>query len=544
MPKNKKNQSLMIAALTSSFGIFVSKALGLIYYSPLSSFAGEANMAFYSIAYTYYDLLLKISSAGIPFAIAALVSRYYAKQDYKTVLLIKKLGISIVMSLTFLVAIIFFIASPSLARQSMGSAATLEDIQHLQTIFSILLFAVILVPFLSAIRGYYQGLKRLDLYGSSQALEQFVRVFCIIFFGYLFVRIIKLDSIYAIYAAIGAAGVAALVTIIFFLFFTKEDDKHINELVKNQQSPQMSKKVLISEIISLSVPYLLISFLGSLSALINSTFFMETATKAGMSVEQAKLEMGILLANCNKLSSIPQVLTLGFSSGLVPYLSESFEKQDVKTLNKQIISLIETAFFILIPTVIIFTFFARDIYFIMYGNSNLDVGTKLFRFYSLVTFTDTIAPILSSIMITLRLKKEATLTLLMSCLIKLISFFILVRLMGSNGMSLSTAISSLFVILVYGFILKRKFNTKFSLTLRKTLFIIIASLIMVVPIYLLHGLLQFAYTSRILDIVIMAICGMLMISIYYCVSVKFGLPQVIFGIKDISPKAILKRFRG
>ncbi len=544
MPKNKKNQSLMIAALTSSFGIFVSKALGLIYYSPLSSFAGEANMAFYSIAYTYYDLLLKISSAGIPFAIAALVSRYYAKQDYKTVLLIKKLGISIVMSLTFLVAIIFFIASPSLARQSMGSAATLEDIQHLQTIFSILLFAVILVPFLSAIRGYYQGLKRLDLYGSSQALEQFVRVFCIIFFGYLFVRIIKLDSIYAIYAAIGAAGVAALVTIIFFLFFTKEDDKHINELVKSQQSPQMSKKVLISEIISLSVPYLLISFLGSLSALINSTFFMETATKAGMSVEQAKLEMGILLANCNKLSSIPQVLTLGFSSGLVPYLSESFEKQDVKTLNKQIISLIETAFFILIPTVIIFTFFARDIYFIMYGNSNLDVGTKLFRFYSLVTFTDTIAPILSSIMITLRLKKEATLTLLMSCVIKLISFFILVRLMGSNGMTLSTAISSLFVILVYGFILKRKFNTKFSLTLRKTLFIIIASLIMVVPIYLLHGLLQFAYTSRILDIVIMAVCGMLMISIYYFVSVKFGLPQVIFGIKDISPKAILKRFRG
>ena len=544
MNNNKKNQSLMIAALTSSFGIFVSKALGLIYYSPLSSFAGEANMAFYSIAYTYYDLLLKISSAGIPFAIAALVSRYYAKEDYKTVLLIKKLGVSIVMTLTFLVAIIFFIASPSLARQSMGFAATAQDIEHLQTIFSILLFAVILVPFLSAIRGYYQGLKRLDLYGSSQALEQFVRVFCIIFFGYLFVRIIKLDSIYAIYAAIGAAGVAALVTIIFFLFFTKEDDKHINELVKKQQSKQMSRKVLISELISLSVPYLLISFLGSLSALINSTFFMDTATKAGMSVNQAKLEMGILLANCNKLSSIPQVLTLGFSSGLVPYLSESFEKQDIKTLNKQIISLIETAFFILIPAVFIFAFFARDIYFIMYGNSNLDVGTKLFRFYSLVTFTDTIAPILSSIMITLRLKKEATLTLLVSCGIKLITFFILVKLMGSNGMTLSTAISSLFVILVYGFILKRKFNTKFSLTIRKTLFIVVSSLIMVLPVYGLHTLLHFSYTSRILDIVIMGVCGILMLDIYYFVTVKLGLPQVIFGIKDISPKAILKRFRG
>ena len=127
MKDNKKSQSLMIATLTSSFGIFISKTLGLIYYSPLSSFAGEANMAFYSIAYTYYDLLLKISSAGIPFAIAALVSRYYAKEDYKTVLLVKKLGISIVMGLTFIVAIVFGLLSPSLARQSMGASASATD---------------------------------------------------------------------------------------------------------------------------------------------------------------------------------------------------------------------------------------------------------------------------------------------------------------------------------------------------------------------------------------------------------------------------------
>lgn len=540
---NQKKQSLMIAALTSSFGIFVSKALGLIYYSPLSSLAGENNMAFYSIAYTYYDLLLKISSAGIPFAIAALVSRYYAKEDYKTVLLIKKLGTSLIMGLTFLVAIVFFAISGPLAKQSMGSSASLEDIKHMHTIFLILLIAVICVPFLSAIRGYYQGLKRLDLYGSSQALEQFVRVFFIIILGYVFVRILKMDSIYAIYMAILAAGVAAIVTIIFFFCFTKEDDKHIDELINSQTSNAVSKKLIFNELVVLAVPYLLISFLGSLSALVNSTFFMDTATKAGMASSQAQLEMGILLANCNKLSSIPQVLTLGFSSGLVPYLSESLEKQDIKQLNKQIIQLIDTAMFILIPIVVIYAFFARDIYYIMYGNSNLDVGTKLFRFYATVTFTDTIAPIFSSIMITLRLKKEATITLLLSCFIKLSTFFILVNIMGANGMTLSTALSSLFVIIAYMFILKNRFNTSFKVTLRKILFILLSSLIMALPVYLLHSLINFSYTSRILDIMIMAVCGVLMLVIYYFVSVFFTLPQRIFGIEEISPKAILKRFR-
>ena len=271
---------------------------------------------------------------------------------------------------------------------------------------------------------------------------------------------------------------------------------------------------------------------------------MDTVTKAGvLSVEQAKLEMGILLANCNKLSSIPQVLTLGFSAGLVPYLSESYEKQDVRTLNKQIISLIETVFFILIPAVLVFIFFAKDIYYIMYGNSNLEIGTQLFKFYALVTFTDTIAPILSSIMITLRLKKEATLTLLMSCLIKLLTFFIFVRLMGSNGMTFSTAISSGFVIIMYIIILRKKFGTKFSRTFRKTLFILISSFIMILPGVLVHNLFHITYTSRVLDILVMMLCGIIMVLVYYGITVFLGLPQAIFNIKEATPRALLKKFR-
>ena len=128
-------------------------------------------MVFYSVTYTYYDLLLKISSAGIPFAIAALVAKYVTKEDYKTALVVKKLGTSLVMGLSFISALIFILISEPLARQSMGSLASAQDIQQLKTLFMILLVAVILVPYLSSIRSYYQGLKRLDLYASSQVLS-------------------------------------------------------------------------------------------------------------------------------------------------------------------------------------------------------------------------------------------------------------------------------------------------------------------------------------------------------------------------------------
>lgn len=42
-------------------------------------------------------------------------------------------------------------------------------------------FAIISVPFLSAFRGYYQGLKELKLYAQSQIVEQLIRVLSIIF---------------------------------------------------------------------------------------------------------------------------------------------------------------------------------------------------------------------------------------------------------------------------------------------------------------------------------------------------------------------------
>ena len=113
--KANPKQSLLIGALASSFGVFVSKMLGLLYYSPLSSLAGEGNMAFYSITYTYYDLLLKISSAGIPFAIAAIVAKYVAHEDYKTAMVVRKLGTSLVMAISVFSAFIFIFCSGSIA---------------------------------------------------------------------------------------------------------------------------------------------------------------------------------------------------------------------------------------------------------------------------------------------------------------------------------------------------------------------------------------------------------------------------------------------
>lgn len=540
-------QSLLIGALTSSFGIFISKLLGLFYYSPLSEMAGEANMAFYSIVYTYYDLLLQISQAGIPFAIASLIARYVAKKDYKTVLLVKKMGTSIILALSLFISIIFIMSSGLLARQSLGAFAPASDLNNLKKLFAMLTIAIIIVPLLSALRGYAQGLKRLDLYASSQVLEQFVRVAVIIFVGYLFVVILKFESIWAIFIAVLAASVGALFAYLYTKFFIREDNRFIVEEASKQSFDNNYTKVAIcKEILVIGLPYLLISFLGSAGPLINTVFFLDYMTKVNgpQIYESAILSSGILQANIAKLSNIPSVLAIGFGSGIVPYLSESLEENNNRKITSQINQILDTTTFILVPMIMVFIFFAKDIYFIMYGNNNLQLGADLFRVSNIQIFLGTLAPIFSSIMVSLKLRKESIVTLIVSFIIKLVSFFPLVKYFGTYGMIYSSGVYYLLQILVYFYYLRINFNINVRGASKRFVLIVLASLIMVVPAYVIYRLLPISFDSRLTEVLIMLLLGVLMLVNYYFVSIKLGLPQKIFDLKEVSIKKLLAKYRG
>lgn len=522
--KQIRKQSLLLGALTGSFGVFISKILGLFYVVPLNSLAGEGNMVFYSITYTYYDLLLKISSAGIPFAIAALVAKYYSREDYKTVLLIKKMGSSILLLSGFIIAFLFLCVSNPLAKVAMGSMASPEDIKNLVNLFRILSLALVLVPFLSSLRGYYQGLKEMEAYAASQVLEQFVRVFGIIFLGFVCVSLLKLDQIYAIYMAILSASIGALAAIVYFLVVKRNDDKTMIKMADCQtQISHRTKQDIFKEMLTLGIPYLIISFLGVTSALIDSNFFIGYATKVGIPYEEAKLVLGILQVNCHKIASIPQVLTIGFSAGLVPYITEAFEKHDYQKLRCHINDILKTVLFILIPLVVWIFIYAKPIYYIMYGNANLDMATKIFALSCLTIFTDTIAPIISSTCITLRQNKVTILSLLFGTAIKLISFFALIKLFGPYGLILSTALASMVVILINLYNLKKNFHVNYQPLIKDVVLTLIVALISTVPLLLTFVGFKFNYQNRLLCIFILGIYGLCSLSIYVILSNKLGL---------------------
>lgn len=93
MNTENRRKSIVISGLIGSAGIFISKFIGLFYAVPYSAILGsDLNSAYYGVAFQLYSYLLNICTAGFPFAIATLVAKYMAKEDYATTLLVKKLS--------------------------------------------------------------------------------------------------------------------------------------------------------------------------------------------------------------------------------------------------------------------------------------------------------------------------------------------------------------------------------------------------------------------------------------------------------------------
>jgi len=539
---SKKNkQSLLSGALAGSFGFFLAKALGLFYVVPLNQYAGAENMAYYSITYTYYDIILKVTQAGIPFAIASLMARYISKEDYRSALQVKKVGTYFVLVVSFLIGIIFFFTSNSLAASSLGKLAKPEEVEALANLFKILLVAILSVPLLAVTRGYYQGIKRLDVYAISQVLEQLVRVAIIIFGGYFAVRVLKLPPVYAVYIAVLAAGIGAIFTLFYFLFSSRQDKDYLIQKASLQEGKSKYTKTILKEIFALSLPYVAVTVIGTTSLLINSRYFIPYITSLGTPMDLAKSVLGIVQTNCAKIGSIPQVLALGFSAGLVPYLSSEYERQDYIALRKNIKDILATVLYILIPIILVIIFFSKPIFFIMFGGSNLQLGDHLLRLYALHAFTDTVAPILSTILITLGFRKNALIFLSLSTVVKLISFFTLIKMFGYDGMILSTVVSSLFYIILVFILLKQNFDFDIKSIAGIALRCAIVSLVSILPFVLLAYIHPFRYDSRLLCMIAFGIYGIMMVLLYLFISQKNKLPQEVFNDQEFTWKKFIKR---
>lgn len=530
MNERQKN-SLILGGIASSAGVFVTKVIGILYVVPFAALATEPNLSYYARAYNVYEMILNVSISGLPFAIATLVAKYMLKEEYKTVLLVRKLSTALLAVLGFVMMVgLFFLATP-IAQVSIGGPIGSLEVERTRNVMMIMALAIFTVPLLSSYRGFYQGLKELNQYAFSQVLEQVARVLFLLGLGFILVVLLGYDPIWAVYGAILSTSISAVVAIAYFVLKDRKTLVDIQERAKDSNEEVPTQREILKELYYFAIPFLLNVLLNSTSNFVNLLFFNQAMILHGETIVQADLYYSMVMFTTNKLTSIPQVVAPGFITAIIPYVTTSFEKKDYEQLKHYILDSIMTVVYLTLPLAFYLLAISAEVYYVMYGASHVALGAEVLALNSWTGLTFNLASVTNALMMALRLRKQNLTVTAITVLVAAIFYIPMVATFGYAGSIYSKLITQVSMIILNLYLIKRSFKVQYSKSaLQFTQMLVgIAGMQLVFIGLKVLGLNVLAY-DRLGATFALAVYGLLSLTVYILITAAFKLPQHILHV--------------
>ena len=146
----------------------ICKMVGVLYRIPLANMIGGQGLGLYQQVMPAYNLLLAVTSAGIPVAISRMVSHYVTLGEHGNARRVFRTALKLLSVLGVVTTILLFLLSRVISRQ----VGTPEGYLSYMCIAPSLFFVCVM----SAYRGYMQGMRRMMPTAVSQLIEQVGKV--------------------------------------------------------------------------------------------------------------------------------------------------------------------------------------------------------------------------------------------------------------------------------------------------------------------------------------------------------------------------------
>lgn len=162
--KSKKvSQSFAAGAVIMAVGMLLVKVAGAAFKIPLSYILEGLGSGYLNNAYSIYNPIYALATAGLPIAISRMVSGDMARGRYKDVKLIHKISVPIFLS-TGLIGTVLMV---------LGSFACVRFTNAPGALYSMFMLAptVLFACLISTYKGYYEGLRNMIPTAVSEVVE-------------------------------------------------------------------------------------------------------------------------------------------------------------------------------------------------------------------------------------------------------------------------------------------------------------------------------------------------------------------------------------
>lgn len=531
-----KKNSFINGALIATIGIVITKFLGIIYVIPFYAIIGEENIALYGYAYTIYNLFLSLSTVGIPPAMSKLISEYNTLKYYNTKERAYKLGKRLLIILGVVLFVLMFLGAPVIANQIMGDNTGGNSKESITFVIRIISTAILIVPYLSVTKGYLQGHKFITPPSVSQVIEQIVRISVILIGSYLCMRVFKVGVVNAIGVAVFGATIGALVALIYLLIKMK---KHKKELVitneKKKEEEKITNKAIIKKLLIYSIPFISFGLALSVYDYIDMTTIINTLTKIGFKTKDAESIIGVINTTGNKLNSVVLAISTGLMTSLVPNITSSFVKGDIKDVKKKVEQSFLMLLYVTMPMAIGLSILAGPVFTAFYGASTW--GPRVFCVTIFVALFRCMFTTSVSITQSLNKFKNVFISIIIGILVKLtlqVPFIYLFNNIGLYpfwGATFATFLGLTTSVISNLIVINKTVNLDFKSFFNKMFKFIYPLIIMIVVLLLMKNILPFNLINRFTSIITIMLYAIVGIIIYFTLTIKNGAFECIFGDK-------------
>src|SRR5690606_26872284 len=118
---------------------------------------GKENIGLYQYAYIPYNLMLALAISGAPIAFSKFVAKYNSLGDYETGRRLLKSGLLTMLVTGVAAFLVLYLFAEPLARVTIADNEKIHSLEDVTEAIRWVSFALIVVPFMSLWRGFFQG---------------------------------------------------------------------------------------------------------------------------------------------------------------------------------------------------------------------------------------------------------------------------------------------------------------------------------------------------------------------------------------------------
>lgn len=411
---------LLKGAFILTIAATITKILSAVYRVPFQNIVGDIGFYIYQQVYPIYGIAMALTIYGFPVIISKLVAEAETTKEMDSHEIIQACFLLLGILGLFLFSIVFFGAD--LIADWMGDL-------KLAALIKVVAFSFLLVPFISTIRGFFQGKGNMLPTAVSQVQEQFVRVTFILILSLILVK--KGSSLYDVgWGALISSIVGSLtgfITLLIFYFRYKQ--KARNKGKSKEIYKDVARKLFIqgSAVCISGALLVLFQFIDALN-------LFSLLIQSGLEIEKAKELKGIFDRG-QPLIQLGTVVATSFSLALVPALSANMRKMNQTDIVEKTSIALKISIIIGLGATVGIICIMEPTNILLFSNNE---GTRVLQVNAISILLSSIILTITGILQGMGYIIAPAKYIVLGVIVKFIGNYLLVPIYGTMGASLST----------------------------------------------------------------------------------------------------------